>query len=197
MRLIRSFIAVPLPVSLQQQIYRETNSLRNQLNREIIRWVPSENFHITLKFLGDISIKKLDMLEEILTKEISEISPFEIKVENLGVFPQLSRPSVIWVGVEKNSNLSTLYECAQATASQIGSVPEKRRFSAHLTLGRVTRKGDNSKAKSKIRKTLEESPAYNFGKVLVDSVHIFQSELTPNGAKYHSIFKAKLGDFFE
>ena len=193
---IRAFIAIPLPAHLQQQIHRETNSLRAQLSREIVRWVPAENIHITLKFLGDTEKEKLDKLEEILAIEMAKIHSFEITIKNLGVFPKMSRPSVIWVGVENSGKLSTLHQRVQRVASQIGSVQEKRRFSAHLTLGRVTRKGYNSKMRSKIRETLEESPKYDFGKVSVDSVHIFQSELTPKGAKHHSVFEAKLGDFF-
>jgi len=118
-------------------------------------------------------------------------------VKELGVFPKLSRPSVIWIGVENSGKLSTLHRCVETAASQIGSVPEKRRFSAHLTLGRVTRKGYESKPRAQIRKTIEGSPVYNFGSVYVNSVQIFQSELTPSGAKHRSLFEANLGDFFE
>ncbi len=197
MSLIRAFIAIPLPASLQQRIHQETKPLRTQLDSELLRWVPPENIHITLKFLGDTSEEKLAMLKKILVKEIAQIHPFEISIKKLGVFPTLSRPSVIWIGVEDSRKLSTLHRCVETGASQIGSVPEKRRFSAHLTLGRVTRKGYNSKMRSQIRKTLEENPDYDFGKVRVSSIHIFQSELMPSGAKHRSIFEAKLGDFFE
>ncbi len=197
MSVIRAFIAIPLPASLQERIYRETQPLRTQLNREIIRWVPPENIHITLKFLGDTEKEKLEKLKELLAKEITQTPSFEISVKNLSVFPNISRPSVVWIGVENNGKLSTLHQRVQAAASQIGSVPEKRRFSAHLTLGRVTRKGYNKRVRSQIRKTLEESAKYDFGKVLVDTIHIFQSKLTPRGAKYSTIFEGKLGDFVE
>ena len=82
-------------------------------------------------------------------------------------------------------------------ASQIGSVPEKRRFSAHLTLGRVTRKGFNKSSRSQIRATIEESPMYDFGSIRVNAVHLFESKLKPKGAEYRSLFEANLGDFFE
>ena len=197
MSLIRAFIAIPIPSALQQQIHRETEDLRHQLGRGIIRWVAPENIHLTLKFLGEAPEEKLDMLKEILAKEVAQIHPFEISVRKIGVFPKLSRPSVIWIGVENSGKLSTLHRFVEKAASQIGSVPEKRPFSAHLTLGRVTRKGYGSKPRGLIRKTIEESPVYDFGRVQVDSVHIFQSELTPSGAKHRSLFEAKLGDFFE
>ncbi len=194
---IRAFIAIPLPATLQEQIQRETHSLRSRLNRGLVRWVAPENIHLTLQFLGDTPAEKLEMLVELLMKEVAEITSFEISVKKLAVFPNISRPSVIWVGVENSRKLSTVQKCVQAAASQIGSVPEKRPFSAHLTLGRVTRKGYGSKPRGQIRKAIEESPDYDFGSVLVNSVHIFQSELTPKGAVYRSLFKVKLGDFFE
>ena len=194
---IRAFIAIPLPATLQKQIHRETHPLRSRLDSGLIRWVAPQNIHLTLKFLGDTPSEKLEMLKELLIKEVAEIAPFETSVRKVGVFPNLSRPNTIWVGVENSGELSTLQKCVERAASQIGSVPEKRRFSAHLTLGRVTRKGYGSKPRSQIRKAIEESLDYDFGSVLVDSVHVFQSKLKPEGAEYHSLFEVKLGDFFE
>ena len=197
MNLVRAFIAVPIPAILQEQIRRETASLRSQLDHNLVRWVQAKNIHLTLKFLGDTPKEKLDALDEILAKEVATINPFEILVRRVGVFPNLSRPSVIWMGVDESDKLSALHRCVERAASQIGSIAEKRPFSGHLTLGRITRKGYSSKPRSHIRKVIEESPVYDFGKIRVDSVHLFQSELKVSGAEYRSLFEAKLGDFFE
>ena len=197
MSLIRAFIAIPIPARLQEKILLETAPLRSRLESGLVRWVASENIHLTLKFLGDTSEEKLDALKKILTKEVVKFQPFEISVRKIGVFPKPSRPSVIWIGIENSGKLSTLHRCVERAASQIGSVPEKRPFSAHLTLGRVTRKGYGSKPRALIQKMIEESPVYDFGSVQVSSVQIFQSELTPSGAKHRSLFEANLGDFFE
>ena len=162
-----------------------------------MRWVPAKNIHLTLKFLGDTPIAQLEILKELLAKEAEKIAPFEISIRKAGVYPTLSRPGVIWAGVEKNENLLRLQKCVESVASQIGSVPEKRPFSAHLTFGRVTRKGYTSQARYQIRKAIEENQGYDFGSVGVDSVHLFQSELKRTGAEYRSLFEANLGDFFE
>lgn len=196
MNLVRVFIAIPIPSALQEQIHQETKRLRRQLDRGLVRWVAPQNVHLTLKFLGNTPIAKLDALKENLATEAAKINPFEIAVRKLGVFPNLSRPRVVWIGVEDSGKLSSLHRCVQTITSQTGSVPEKRRFSAHLTLGRVQR-GICNKGRGQIRKVIEESPVYDFGGVCVDSVHLFQSELTPKGAVYRSLFEAKLGDFFE
>lgn len=195
MSLIRAFIAIPLPADLQERIHREIHPLRSRMDH--IRWVAPQNIHLTLKFLGDTPKEKLDALEAILAKELTQIHPFEILVRKIGAFPNLSRPSVIWLGVEGNEQLSTLHRCIQAVASEIESVPEKRHFSAHITLGRVRRQGYNKSSRSQIRAAIEESPIYDFGKVSVNSVHLFESKLKAKGAEYRSLFKASLGDFLE
>ena len=197
MGLIRAFIAIPLPTALKRQIETETESLRTQIDSRAVRWVAPQNIHITLKFLGDTEENRLKKLEKLLAEAMVEFSPFHLAVGGLGVYPHKGRPNVIWLGVEKNKNLLELQKRIEGLASQIGSVPERRRFSAHLTLGRVKRSGHHEKARIQIRQAIEASPQVDFGRIRVDAVHLFQSELTPQGAKYRSLFKAKLGDFFE
>jgi len=197
MNSVRAFIAISIPATKQTQIYKETAPLRAQIESDLVRWVPAKNIHLTLKFLGDTPTDKLDILKELLAKETAKLAPFVISIKNVGVYPTLSRPSVIWAGVDGNENLLTLNRCAEKVASQIGSVPEKRPFSAHLTLGRVTRNGYTSKARGQIRKAIEESPLYDFGSVNISAVDLFQSELKRTGAEYRSLFEANLGDFFD
>lgn len=197
MNSVRAFIAIPIPATQQAQIYTETAPLRAQIESHLIRWVSAKNIHLTLKFLGDTPLDKLEILKELLAKEAAKIASFEISIRKMGAFPTLSRPSAIWVGVQGKKNLLTLHKCVEETASQIGSVPEKRPFSAHLTLGRVTKKGYTNQARYQIRKAVEENQGYDFGSVGVNSVHLFQSELKRTGAEYRSLFEANLGEFFE
>ena len=192
MSLIRAFVAVPLPTYLCERIWAEISPLRARLNPKSLRWVAPENSHITLKFLGDTSEEKLDDLKKIFAEEMIKIPSFEIRLRKIGVFPNLSRPRVIWLGVEDGGKLLRLEKSVQAASRQIGSVPEKRRFSAHLTLGRVKGRGQNKRVSSQIRTMIEESPAYDFGKIRVKSVHLFESKLKAQGAEYRSLFEAKL-----
>ena len=166
-------------------------SLGSLLGRNLLRWVVPENIHLTLKFLGDTPITKLDTLKEILTAELATFQPFEISIEKMGIFPNYSRPRVLWVGVEDNGTLSSLQRSVERAASQIGSAPEKRRFSAHLTLGRV-RQGLRSEAQNQIRQVVEEFSDIAFGSIHVDTIHIFQSELKTKGAVYRSLYPINL-----
>ena len=156
-----------------------------------------ENIHLTLKFLGNKSEESFYTLKQILPEKIVQYPAFDITLKNVGVFPNISRPNVIWLGVEDSSKLFSLQKSVEKVASQIGSVPEKRRFSAHLTLGRVSRKGYSKQSRAKIRIMLEKNPGYDFGKVRVKSIHLFESQLKESGAEYRSLFEAKLGEFFE
>ena len=197
MSIIRAFIAIPLPTPLQKRIWRETAPLRNGIDQGVIRWVAPENIHLTLKFLGNTPEENLDTLINILSEEIVKYPAFEISLRKIGAFPNISRPNVIWLGVENSSKLLSLQKTVETVASQIRGVPEEDRFSAHLTLGRVSRKGYGKESRAKIRTVLEKNPSYDFGKVRVKSIHLFESQLKESGAEYRSLFEAKLGEFFE
>lgn len=189
--MLRAFIAIKISPSLQEKLHREMESLRLRLDRYLLRWVVPENIHLTLKFLGDTPVTKLDTLKEILAAELAQFQPFEISVGKMGIFPNFSRPRVIWVGVEDNGTLSSLQRSVERAASQIGSAPEKHRFSAHLTLGRV-RQGIRSEGRRQIRQIVEENSDVDYGRFHVDTIHLFQSELKAKGAVYRSLYRINL-----
>jgi len=189
--LLRAFIAIKIPPSLHEKLHRQMESLRARLGRNLVRWVVPENIHLTLKFLGDTPVAKLDRLKEILAIELAHFQPFDTSVEKMGVFPNFSRPRVIWVGVEDNGKLPSLQRSVERAASQIGSAPEKRRFSAHLTLGRV-RQSIRSEGRDQIRRVIEEKSDLKVGGIHVDTIHLFQSELKPKGAVHRSLYQVNL-----
>ncbi len=197
MNLLRVFIAIPLPAALRNRLIAETEALRAEIAPKSMRWVPAQNIHITLNFLGDVEENRLETLERHLAAEMENFSPFSLSLGGLGVFPHKNRPKVIWLGVEKNKNLLLLHRRVQAAASKIESVPKKSPFSAHITLGRVTRYGHQRNNRIQIQKAVKKNTLDNFGKFNVEAVHLFQSELTAQGAIYHTLFQAKLGVLFE
>ncbi|MBT3338599.1 MAG: RNA 2',3'-cyclic phosphodiesterase [Anaerolineae bacterium] len=192
MNLVRVFIAVEIPPHLKEKLHQETESLRREINRPLVRWVPVENIHLTLKFLGEKPLSKLDALKESLAEEVAHHAPFEISIRNLGVFASFSRPRVIWAGVgEDNGKLLSLQKSVERAASRMGSVPEKKRFSAHLTLARV-KQGIVQSERENIRTIIEANQRLNFGRIQVNSIHLFESQLKPTGAVYRSLFEMPL-----
>ncbi len=191
MGLLRAFIASELPPALQESIYTATAGLRHALRDGLIRWVPAHNVHLTLKFLGDVSPSSLDLITQMLVTEASEFPAFDVSVEGLGCYPNARRPRVLWVGLKAPAELASLQRAIEAAAARLGYESEDRDFSPHLTIGRV-RQNTSSGDLLKIRAAVEECHVGLLGSARVEAVHLFKSELRPEGSIYTRLFSAPL-----
>jgi len=191
MSLVRAFIAVEIPPEIHQAIEKQTASIRTTLNKSLVRWVPTGNIHLTLKFLGDVSATNLEMLAQMLNAEVEQHRVFEMGFGGLGAFPNPKRPRVIWIGIQAPAGLEALQHGIEAAAATLGYPPEKRPFSPHLTIGRVKQKVSSSGIQ-KIRSVLEETQVGSLGSAMVTAVHLFKSDLKPTGAVYTKLFSAPL-----
>ncbi len=135
MSVIRAFIAIDLPPDVQDCLEQVSAELKEQVGEKCIRWVPVSNIHLTLKFLGDVSLKNLNVLQEILSAEVMAQKPMEISIGRLGAFPKIRRPRVLWVGVEGPPELITLQRGIESSAIKVGYSKDKREFFPHLNLG--------------------------------------------------------------
>ena len=193
MGLLRAFVASELPATLQEEIQTATAGLRGVLHDDLIRWVPSHNVHLTLKFLGDVSPSSVDLIRQMLVAEATQFPPFDVKVEGLGCYPNPRRPRVLWIGLTAPPELTALQRAVEAGAARLGYESEERGFSPHLTIGRV-RQTTSSADIQKIRIALEQNPVGLVGSARVDAVHLFKSELRPEGSIYTRLFSARLGE---
>src|SRR5215510_14402645 len=107
MNLLRAFIAVELPLAIRQTIWETTSRLRKEIG-VLIRWVPAENMHLTLKFLGDVSPANVGFLTQMIRTEADAYHCFEIHFTGLGSFPNLKRPHVIYIGIQAPAELESL-----------------------------------------------------------------------------------------
>ena len=181
--MLRSFIAVELPQEFQQAIARETAGLRTALPRPLVRWVAPENVHLTLKFLGDVSPSNLEVLAEALAAEARNHTPFEAYVGKLGAFPNPRRPRVLWIGFLAQAPLSALQRGVEASCARLGYPPESRGFSPHLTIGRLAQTRSAADLE-RARLALQKTDVGMLGKMRVDSIHLFKSDLRPDGPVY-------------
>ena len=191
MSLLRAFIAVEIPPEIHQAIEHETASIRAALNASLVRWVPVDNIHLTLKFLGDVSPANVEMLSQMLNVEVGQHATFAIQFGGLGAFPNPKRPRVIWVGIQAPAELEALQHGIEAAAATLGYPDEKRSFSPHLTIGRVKQNLDAA-GTQKIRAVLEGTQVGALGTAQVTAVHLFKSDLKPTGAVYTRLFSAPL-----
>ena len=188
---LRAFIAVEIPTRIHKEIESQTASLREMLNTSLVRWVPTSNIHITLKFLGDIAPANVDMLAQTLSAEAMQHPVFEIQFRGLGVFPNPKRPRVLWVGIQAPAELETLQSRLETTTAKLGYPVEKRPFSPHLTIGRV-KQHVSPAGIQRIRTALDGTKVGALGAATVTAVHLFKSELKPTGAVYTRLHSAPL-----
>jgi len=193
MSVIRSFIAVDLPNTLNQSLEQASQHLQELLAGLPVRWVPVGNIHLTLKFLGDVSEKNIPMIQSILYTEAVNHHQFEISVGGFGVFPNPTRPRVLWVGVEAPDELINLQRRIDTETARLGYAPDQREFNPHLTFGRVSRNASTKQVR-KISTLLKNHKISFLGAARIEDVTLFRSDLGPDGAVYSKIYTANLSD---
>lgn len=190
--MLRAFIAMELSPLIHQKLDQIIQILIS-LDVSPVRWVPAHNIHITLKFLGDVTGQQINDLSTALQKEMPLHHPFEIHVGGLGAFPNSKRARVLWVGLQAPPELAQLQNRVETITAQMGFPKEERRFSPHLTLGRVNQKATPQQVKN-IGEILPKAHTDSLGTTKADTVVIFRSELFPSGAVYSPLFAVHLTD---
>jgi len=190
MSLLRAFIAVELPIEIRQAACAATSKLRKEIG-ELVRWVPLENMHLTLKFLGDVAPSNMDMLSQMLRAETELFNCFDLGLNGLGSFPSPKRPRVIYIGIQAPAALESLYRGIESASRRLGYESEERGFSPHLTLGRV-KQNVTATEQQMIRRALEQTKIDSLGTARVDSVQLFKSDLKPTGSVYTQLYSAPL-----
>jgi 2'-5' RNA ligase len=191
MSVIRAFIALDISPAIQARVDKVIAQLRGALPEGAVRWTPAGNIHLTLKFLGDVSLTNLKVLQELLSSEASHHRQFEISVGGLGAFPSPRRARVIWTGVEAPAELAALQIGIETETARLGYAREDHPFSPHLTLGRVARNASTEEVRL-LGGVLQKTTVGFLGAVHVSAVHLFQSDLRPQGSIYTRLFSAPL-----
>lgn len=188
--LVRSFIAVNLDEGLRLSLSRLQEALKAA--EAEVSWVRVENIHLTLKFLGEIPKKRLEVVKEAIKEVTRTRFPFPISLQGLGVFPNLRSPRVVWVGVEEETEeLKRLQGDLEKVLRKKGFPKEGRAYTPHLTLGRVR----SPKNKEGLVTLLEAHKGESLGSMQVGSIDLMQSQLSPKGAVYSVLESFPLGGF--
>ncbi len=191
MSVIRAFIAVDLSPEILERIEQVSLDLRARMKDVPVRWVPVENIHLTLKFLGNVSTANLEILKDILGKVVSNHSECDISVGGIGAFPKPHNPRVIWVGMEVPQELVSLQHNIEIESARLGYSREYRPFSPHLTFGRVSRNASAQDVHA-IAEVLENYKVGFLGATRLKTVYLYRSDLKTDGAVYTPIYSATL-----
>ena len=193
MEVIRAFIAVNLSPDILDRIDQVALDLRKRMDAVPVRWVPTENIHLTLKFLGNVSTANLEILKDILGKVVSSHHECDISVGGIGVFPKPHNPRVVWVGMEIPQELIALQHNIEIETARLGYSREHRPFSPHLTFGRVSRNASTQDVHI-IADILDKYKVGFLGATRVRTVYLYRSDLKPEGAEYTPIYSAALNE---
>lgn len=181
LRQIRLFVAINFPDQVKAKLKFLIKELR-QLPSDI-KWVDVPNFHLTVRFLGNVPETQVAAILTALSGSVAGIVPFKLNLDGVGVFQSIVRPRVLWMGVsEETGALVRLHQQIQEGLGQLGFDPERRRFSPHLTLGRV-RSPFGFPAVFERAKELVGNQG-EFGPINVASIELMLSELSSRGPKY-------------
>jgi len=185
---IRTFIAIEIPENIISQFHELQESIKVYGFK--IRWVRSENIHLTLKFLGDVEAVKIGEIAGSISETVEGYTPLSLKAKGIGVFPSIKRPRVLWVGLTGQlESLVRLQKTLDENLKVLGFPGENRPFKGHLTLGRIKDKIDVKKFADALMAFRNfESETFTAGQIV-----LYKSELKPSGAFYTELASASLG----
>lgn len=194
MESLRLFVAVALPQEIRAGLAEQARALQKRLSgptQRAVRWSAADKLHLTLRFLGDTPAGKVNGLSAALRAEVRAYPPCVLEIGGLGAFPTLRRPRVVWVGVRADAQLLRLQKGLEAAVVALGFAPEPRPFSPHLTLARIAPEA-SAAALAEISQTLGNLPPLGLGSLTVTQVHLYRSDLRPEGAVYTVLGNMKL-----
>jgi 2'-5' RNA ligase len=185
---MRLFLGIELPEPLVGEIGRVQSLLR--ASRADVRWVEPGNAHLTLKFLGEVGERRVAAIDAALREPVAAATCHDLDAVGIGAFPNEARPRVLWAGVEGAiRELAALQQRVEAALETLGFDREGRHFSPHVTIGRVRRPVHLENLSAAIRELRHEP----LGVITVAEVVLFESTLTPKGARYQPRSRYRLG----
>ena len=189
---VRSFVAIELPAEARQCVGGLVAGLREAEVRGL-RPVNPEGVHLTLKFLGDMPASQVGAVSAALDEAAATALPFDLELRDLGGFPDLRRPRVLWVGVAGDLEaLQRLYEALEEALAPLGFAPEGRAFTPHLTLARL-RDGTTPQERARAASQLTSLEWEEGAAVPVGGLSLMRSSLRPGGAVYSRLHRAPFG----
>ena len=182
---IRAFLAIDLDDDLKPKINKIIREFK-QIDANI-KYVDLQNLHFTLKFFGDIDTEGIDLISQKIENVIKDFNSFTIKIKGCGAFPNKNRIKVIWVGLDEDEILKDLHDKLDKEFNSIGFDLD-RKFSSHLTIGRMK----SAKGKNKVKNTIETYNNIDIGTMEVNLITLKKSTLTPSGPIYEDLLEFRL-----
>ena len=192
MAVVRAFVALLLDDATRGAVAAQIERLRS-LSRAVA-WVPPQNLHLTLKFLGEQSETRLGEALGALEETAAGAAPFTIALHGVGAFPGMERPRILWVGVAEGALEARALQSRLDTAlGSRGFAGDDRPWHPHLTIGRVfDDRRWRREATPDLRHAIAEAARLGFGALAVTRLALMRSDLSPSGARYSELHSVSL-----
>jgi 2'-5' RNA ligase len=179
---MRTFIAIDLTPEIKKELYYLVSNLKPAAMN--IKWVASENYHLTLKFIGETTEEGVERIKSALDELVKKHRQFPLTIKGTGSFPPgQSRLRVVWVGVSAGPEFRALQADLEELLRKKNFSTEDRPFSPHLTIGRARSPQKQERLKAELDKLSQKE----VGLMQVKEITFFQSVLHPEGPEYKVI----------
>ncbi|MBN2857921.1 MAG: RNA 2',3'-cyclic phosphodiesterase [Candidatus Delongbacteria bacterium] len=183
----RLFIGVK--VCFEEKTEEFYSSIPDILHDAEIKWVGTENLHLTLKFLGDVEISAIDSIKSKMDMMSKKHNCIRAILKGVGVFKDFYHPKVLWIGLRNCPEFEGLKNDIENSVGDLGFEIDYRKFTPHLTIGRFKNPGNMHELKSFVSSNQETY----FQQSEVSEIVLFESILKPEGPHYNILHKSKLG----
>jgi len=177
---MRVFTAIKIPPDARKTIGDFVVVHSTQIRE--LKWVKTENLHVTLKFMGERTEEEIGKIKELIREVAGEFSGFHVTISGVDCFPDISKPRVLWAGVGEGAEILKNLE------KKLSENVETPHFVPHVTIARM--KHLRPDGYNKLKKLLLIDSNHGFGRFHADGISLFSSMLKPGGAVYEELFFA-------
>jgi 2'-5' RNA ligase len=176
----RVFCSIELPEAVLTHVLRHIARLKETVPQAKASWARDSNLHLTLKFFGEIEKTSVADFSKAISRAVTGLQPFPIRLQQTGAFPNHRQPRVLWIGVnDVSAKLVELHARLEEESARVGFAKEMRPFHPHLTIARL-RETANARALATAHKSIEFEPV----EITVSELLVIRSELSSEGSKY-------------
>ncbi|MFB6286854.1 MAG: RNA 2',3'-cyclic phosphodiesterase [Candidatus Bipolaricaulia bacterium] len=191
---MRAFFCLDLDDETKGQLNEQIHPLKRlPVN---VKWVPPENMHITMVFLGDVDHELVPDLEATAQQALEETGldgPIDVTLDRLGAFPNVHKPRVVWAGCTNDPQpVKRLARSLESALEPLGFEPEDRPFTTHVTLGRVKERG-RTQGTRELTEAIENHEPFRYD-LQISQLTLMQSQLGPQGPEYRPVLQIPLGE---
>lgn len=190
---MRLFIAINLSETNKNIIENNIKLLKKSIS-ENLKWTKKNQWHLTLKFLGETDENQINQIKTIMERSVRKQQPFSLLFKGIAAFPNLDYPSVIYLGVtEGTKKLKSINNYLEQEMSKIGFKESRNAFTPHITIARIRRSNDKKRVGRELNYFLAKNKNNLIEtEMMANNISLIESTLHPSGAIYKNFYTVNI-----